>query len=99
MIGMQAGSERTTRPGARGAGGVACSCETPSNKACASLPVAGSLAIGGNVMAQKIRKGAVVSAIVLLCGLATFVLPGCATTRGFGQDVQSLGRGIEKSAK
>jgi predicted small secreted protein len=32
-------------------------------------------------------------AIGLLVGI---VLSGCATSRGFGQDVQSLGRNIEK---
>jgi len=36
--------------------------------------------------------------VVLYCLVAIF-LTGCATTRGVGQDVQSLGRGIEKTAK
>jgi predicted small secreted protein len=31
--------------------------------------------------------------------LTGLLLSGCATSRGFGQDVQSLGRNIEKSAK
>jgi len=33
---------------------------------------------------------------VLLCCLVAIFLAGCATTRGVGQDTQSLGRGIEK---
>jgi len=49
-------------------------------------------------MVQKIRKGLLVSAL-LLCGLTALLPSGCATSRGFGQDVQSLGRNIEKSAK
>ena len=60
--------------------------------------VAGSLATGGKVMVQRIRKGLLVSAL-LLCGLTALLPSGCATSRGFGQDVQSLGRNIEKSAK
>ncbi len=64
----------------------------------AGPPVAGSLATGGKVMVQKIRKGLLVSAL-LLCGLTALLPSGCATSRGFGQDVQSLGRNIEKSAK
>jgi len=36
---------------------------------------------------------------VVLCCLVVMFLAGCATTRGVGQDVQSLGRGIEKTAK
>ena len=36
---------------------------------------------------------------VVLWFLASLMLGGCATSRGFGQDVQSLGRDIEKSAK
>ena len=56
------------------------------------------MATGGDMLVQKIRKGVVVSAI-LLCGLTTLWFSGCATTRGFGQDVQSLGRDIEKSAR
>ena len=31
--------------------------------------------------------------------LLTLAQAGCATSRGFGQDVQSLGHNIEKSAK
>jgi predicted small secreted protein len=50
------------------------------------------------MLTQKIRKGLMASAI-LLCGLTTLLFSGCATTRGFGEDVQSLGRDIEKSAK
>ncbi len=49
-------------------------------------------------MFQKIRKGMLVSAL-LLSVLTTLLFSGCATTRGFGQDVQSLGRDIEKSGK
>ncbi len=65
---------------------------------CADPPVSGSLASGGHGMFQKIRKGVLVSAL-LLCGLTALLSSGCATTRGFGQDVQSLGRDIEKSGK
>jgi len=36
---------------------------------------------------------------VVLWFLASLALGGCATSRGFGQDVQSPGRNIEKSAK
>jgi predicted small secreted protein len=36
--------------------------------------------------------------VVLSC-LVAIVLSGCATGRGLGQDVQSLGRGIENTAK
>jgi predicted small secreted protein len=38
------------------------------------------------------------TAVVLGCLVAIF-LSGCATTRGIGQDTQSLGRSIEKSGK
>ena len=44
------------------------------------------------------RMGLVRTGVVLCCLVAVF-LAGCATSRGVGQDVQSLGRGIEKSAK
>lgn len=37
-------------------------------------------------------------AVAIWC-LASLLLGGCATSRGFGQDVQSVGRNIEKSAK
>ena len=43
------------------------------------------------------RMGLVRTGVVLCCLVAVF-LAGCATGRGFGQDVQSLGRGIEKTA-
>jgi predicted small secreted protein len=36
---------------------------------------------------------------VVLCCLVAIFLSGCATGRGAGQDVQSLGRDIEKTAK
>ncbi len=36
---------------------------------------------------------------VVLCCLVAIVLAGCATTRGLGQDTQSLGRSIEKKAQ
>ena len=36
---------------------------------------------------------------VMLCCLVAIFLSGCATGRGVGQDVQSLGQSIEKSAK
>jgi predicted small secreted protein len=36
---------------------------------------------------------------VVLCCLVAIFLSGCATGRGVGQDVQSLGQSIEKSAK
>jgi predicted small secreted protein len=36
---------------------------------------------------------------VVLCCLVTILLAGCATTRGVGQDTQSLGRDIEKIGK
>ncbi len=36
---------------------------------------------------------------VVLCCLVAIFLSGCATGRGVGQDTQSLGRSIEKSAK
>jgi len=35
----------------------------------------------------------------VLCCLVALVLAGCATTRGVGQDTQSLGRDIEKMGK
>ena len=64
----------------------------------AGPPVAGSLATGGNMMVQKIRKGLLVSALVLW-GVTALLSSGCATSRGFGQDVESLGRDIQKNAK
>lgn len=36
---------------------------------------------------------------VLVCCLVAALLAGCATTRGVGQDTQSLGRNIEKLGK
>ena len=36
---------------------------------------------------------------VVLCCLVAIGLAGCATARGVGQDTQSLGRTIEKSAQ
>jgi predicted small secreted protein len=36
---------------------------------------------------------------VVFCCLVTFVLAGCATARGVGQDTQALGRSIEKKAQ
>ncbi len=49
------------------------------------------------MIAQKIRKSLLVS-VLLVSGLTALLVSGCATSRGFGQDVQSLGRGIEKKA-
>lgn len=40
-----------------------------------------------------LRRAMVLGVLVLLC------LTGCHTTAGFGQDVQSLGRDIQKNAK
>ncbi|HPA45589.1 MAG TPA: entericidin A/B family lipoprotein [bacterium] len=34
-------------------------------------------------------------AVLLAITVALLAVTGCATARGFGQDVQSLGRGIE----
>ncbi len=36
---------------------------------------------------------------IVLCCLVAICLAGCATTRGVGQDTQSLGRGIERMGK
>ena len=36
---------------------------------------------------------------VALCCLLAIFLSGCATGAGLGQDVQSLGKSIEKTAK
>jgi len=36
---------------------------------------------------------------VVLCCLVAIFLSGCATGRGLGQDVQSLGQSMEKGAK
>jgi predicted small secreted protein len=44
------------------------------------------------------RMGLVRTGVVLCCLVAVF-LAGCATGRGVGQDVQSLGRSIEKTAQ
>ena len=44
------------------------------------------------------RMGLVRTGVVLCCLVAVF-LAGCATSRGVGQDVQSLGRSIEKTAQ
>ncbi len=37
-------------------------------------------------------------AVLLLCVLSVLAA-GCHTTRGFGQDVQGAGRGIENATK
>ena len=47
---------------------------------------------------MKGRMGLIRTGVMLCCLVAIF-LAGCATGGGFGQDVQSLGRGIEKTAK
>lgn len=36
---------------------------------------------------------------IMLCCLVAIFLSGCATGRGVGQDVQSLGKSMEKGAK
>ena len=36
---------------------------------------------------------------IVFCCLVAIFLAGCATARGVGQDTQSLGRSIEKSAQ
>lgn len=36
---------------------------------------------------------------IVLCCLVAIFLSGCATGRGLGQDVQSLGESMEKGAK
>jgi len=46
----------------------------------------------------KPRMNLIWTGVVLCCLVAIFLL-GCATGRGVGQDVQSLGRGIEKTAE
>ena len=46
----------------------------------------------------KERMGLMRTSIVLCC-LVAICLAGCATSRGLGQDVQSLGQSIEKGAK
>ncbi len=46
---------------------------------------------------MKARMGLRQTGVVPCCLVAIF-LAGCATTRGVGQDVQSLGRSIEKTA-
>lgn len=55
-------------------------------------------AAGEPMAAQKARRRPLISALVLW-GLMALLFWGCATSRGFGQDVQSVGRNIEKSAK
>ncbi len=47
---------------------------------------------------MKARMGLKQTGVVLCCLVAIF-LAGCATGAGLGQDVQSLGRSIEKTAK
>ncbi len=47
---------------------------------------------------MKGRMGLMRTGVALCCVVAIF-LAGCATSRGFGQDVQSLGQGIENKAK
>ncbi len=47
---------------------------------------------------MKASMGLKQTGVVLCCLMAIF-LAGCATGAGLGQDVQSLGRGIEKTAK
>ena len=51
-----------------------------------------------NLGKMKTRLGLIGTGVVLCC-LAAIFLAGCATSRGFGQDVQSLGQGIENKAK
>lgn len=46
----------------------------------------------------KEKMGLMRTGIVLCCLVAIF-LSGCATGRGLGQDVQSLGESMEKGAK
>ncbi|HWQ69918.1 MAG TPA: hypothetical protein VN494_08190 [Patescibacteria group bacterium] len=46
----------------------------------------------------KKKMGLMRTGIVLCCLVAIF-LSGCATGRGLGQDVQSLGESMEKGAK
>ncbi len=45
------------------------------------------------------EKGGLLWIAMLVGCLLILLQAGCATSRGFGQDVQSLGRDIEKSAK
>lgn len=47
---------------------------------------------------MKGRMGLIRIGVVLYC-LAVLFLAGCATSAGFGQDVQSLGHKIEDKAK
>lgn len=44
------------------------------------------------------RKGFLRTGVLLCCLVAMFLV-GCGTTRGVGQDTQSLGRNIEKLGK
>jgi predicted small secreted protein len=52
---------------------------------------------GGNVMIPNIKKSLLVGAL-FLWGVTALLSSGCATSRGFGQDVQGLGRSIEREA-
>lgn len=45
------------------------------------------------------RKGGLLRIVVAVGSLVILLQAGCATSRGFGQDVQSLGRDIEDAAK
>ena len=47
---------------------------------------------------MKGRVGLIRIGVALYC-LAALFLGGCATSAGFGRDVQSLGHGIENTAK
>ena len=47
---------------------------------------------------MKGRMAIIRTGVVLYC-LAALFLAGCATSAGFGRDVQSLGQGIENKAK
>jgi predicted small secreted protein len=47
---------------------------------------------------MKVSMGLKQTRVVLYC-LAVLFLAGCATSAGFGQDVQSLGHKIEDKAK
>ena len=53
---------------------------------------------GMNLGTMKGRMGLKQTGVVLCCLVAIF-LAGCATGGGLGRDVQSLGRGIENTAK
>ena len=65
------------------------------------MRTAGAAGEGGRVMklgTMTTKMGLMRTGVVLGCLVAIF-LAGCATSRGFGQDVQSLGQGIENKAK